>query len=183
MDITWEHSGITCTLYFAEWKAFAWAIDQQLAINYPCISAALRPLMVHWGQHCRTKEWNSSVSSIKQARTAHRKHLNLKEIILSYLPAKQSSAREMPLSYCIDRGPEPPSFFSSALCYCTAELLSSRRRPSSVRPSSVKPVCSEPVKQINAKFGGKVPFYHIPRPFFFRNFAFFIFFTIYFRFR
>ncbi len=34
------------------------------------------------------------------------------------------------------------SLFSSALCYCTAELLSSRGRP-----SSVKAVFSEPVKQ------------------------------------
>ncbi len=67
-------------------------------------------------------------------------------------------------------------FFSSALCYCTAELLSSRGRPSSVvrpsvrpsvvRPSSVKPVFSELVMQINAIFGRKVPFHHISRPFF-----------------
>ncbi len=55
-------------------------------------------------------------------------------------------------------------FLSSALCYCTmctAELLSSRGRPSSVRhlvrPSSVKPVFSEPIKQINTKFGGNTP--------------------------
>ena len=50
--------------------------------------------------------------------------------------------------------------FSSALCYWTAELLSSRGHP-----SSVKPIFSEPVKPINAKFGGKVPFHHISRPF------------------
>ncbi len=37
----------------------------------------------------------------------------------------------------------------------------------SVCPSSVKPVFSEPVMQINAKFGGKVPFHHICRLFFF----------------
>ena len=43
--------------------------------------------------------------------------------------------------------------FSFALCYCTAELLSSRGRPSSFRKSSVFTVFSEPVKQINAKFG------------------------------
>ncbi len=82
-------------------------------------------------------------------------------------------------------------FFSSALCYCTAELLSSRRRPSSVRlsvrPSSVTPVFSEPVRHINAKFGGKVPFHHISRPFlfvclllFFQNFACFFFFLFWF---
>ena len=36
--------------------------------------------------------------------------------------------------------------FSSALCYCTAELLSSRGRPSSVvvRPSSVRPSVRRP---------------------------------------
>ncbi len=54
--------------------------------------------------------------------------------------------------------------FSSALCYCTAELLSSRGRPSSAVRPSVKTVFSEPVKHINAKFGGKVPFHHISRP-------------------
>ncbi len=50
------------------------------------------------------------------------------------------------------------------------------RRPSVRRPS-VKLIFSEPVKQINAKFGGKVPFHHISRPFFFvsQNFAIFIF--------
>ena len=40
------------------------------------------------------------------------------------------------------------SIFSSALCYCTAELLVTRAsvvRPS--RPSSVKPVFSEPIRQ------------------------------------
>ena len=50
-------------------------------------------------------------------------------------------------------------------------------RPPVVRPS-IKPVFSEPVKHINANFGGKVPFHHISRPFFFfffQNFAFLIF--------
>ncbi len=42
--------------------------------------------------------------------------------------------------------------FSSALCYWTAELLSSCGHPSVVCPS-VKPVFSETVKRINAKFG------------------------------
>ncbi len=45
--------------------------------------------------------------------------------------------------------------------YCTAELLSSRGCPS----PSIIPVFSEPVKQINAKFSGKVPFHHASRPF------------------
>ncbi len=40
---------------------------------------------------------------------------------------------------------------SSALCYCTAELLSSRGRPSVRRPS-VDIVCSETVKWIDTKF-------------------------------
>ncbi len=64
------------------------------------------------------------------------------------------------------------TIFSSALCYCTAELLSSCGRP-----SSVKAVFSEPVMQINAKFGEKVPFHHISSPFFFfvfQNFGFLI---------
>ena len=73
--------------------------------------------------------------------------------------------------------------FSSALCYCTAELLSSRRPPSSVRRPSVKPVFSEPVKHINAKFGGKVPFHHISRPYMcildIQNLAFLIFYDFY----
>ncbi len=51
--------------------------------------------------------------------------------------------------------------FSSALCHCTAELLSPRGRASVVRPSSVKPDFSEPVSQIYAKFGGNVYFHHI----------------------
>ncbi len=77
--------------------------------------------------------------------------------------------------------------FSSALCYCTAELLLSRGRPSSVgrpsarRPSSVKPVFSEAVMQINAKFGGKVPFLLISRRFFcFSKFCIFDFLRIFF---
>ncbi len=56
-------------------------------------------------------------------------------------------------------------FFSSALCYCTAELLSSRRRPSFVRPS-VDIVFSETVKWIDTKFYWQVPIHHISRPFF-----------------
>ena len=73
-------------------------------------------------------------------------------------------------------------FISSALCYCTTELLSSRGRPSSVRPPIRKTSFSEPVKQINAKFGGEVPFHHISRPFFFFFFPKFscIFYFIYF---
>ena len=62
--------------------------------------------------------------------------------------------------------------FSSALCYCTAELLSSRGRP------SVTPVFSETIKQINAKFGEIIPVQLIyPRPplFFFFFFFFFSF--------
>ena len=58
---------------------------------------------------------------------------------------------------------------SSALCYCTAALLSSCRCP-----SSVKHVFSEPIKQINATFGEKVPFHHISKQYFvvIQNFAF-----------
>ena len=64
--------------------------------------------------------------------------------------------------------------FSSALCYCTAELLSSHGRP-----SSVKPIFSENVKQINAKFGGKD---HISRQLFcFSKYRiFFIFYDFFF---
>ncbi len=50
---------------------------------------------------------------------------------------------------------------SSALCYCTSLGYSS-----SARLPSVKPVISEPAKESNAKFGGKVPFHHISRPFY-----------------
>ncbi len=68
------------------------------------------------------------------------------------------------------------SFFSSALCYCTAELLSSRGRPSSVvrrRPSvrrpSVDSFFSDTAEWIiKAKFLGQVPIHHISRPFFFK---------------
>ena len=67
------------------------------------------------------------------------------------------------------------AIFSSALCYWTAELLSSVVRP------SVNPFFSETVKQINAKFDGKVPFHHISRLFFFffQNFAFLIFYDFF----
>ena len=61
--------------------------------------------------------------------------------------------------------------FSSALCYCTAELLLSCRHPLSVRPLSVKTVFSEPVKHSNAKFGGNVPFHRIFKIFGFYFFA------------
>ncbi len=68
----------------------------------------------------------------------------------------------------------------SSLCYCTAELLLSRGRPSSVVRPSVKPIFSEPVGHINAKFGGKVPLHHISRPFFyFSKFCIFDFLRIF----
>ena len=57
--------------------------------------------------------------------------------------------------------------FSSAVCYCTTELLSSRRR-NSVCPSSIKRVFSETIKRINARFCEKVTIHHISRPFFLR---------------
>ena len=71
--------------------------------------------------------------------------------------------------------------FSSALCYWTAEPLSSLGRLSSVCPSSVlpsvKPVFSQTVKPINATFLGKLPVYRISKHFFvFQNFLFFYFF-------
>ncbi len=59
--------------------------------------------------------------------------------------------------------------FLALLC-ATAEQSYCRhagvRHPSSVvRRPSVKPVFSEPFKQINAKFGEKMPIHHISRPF------------------
>ncbi len=51
----------------------------------------------------------------------------------------------------------------------------------SVRPF-IKNVFSELIKQINAKFGGKVPFHHISRPFlclFFKNLVFLIFYDFF----
>ncbi len=65
-------------------------------------------------------------------------------------------------------------FFSSTLCYCTAELLSSRGRP------SVDILFSETVKWIDTKFYWQVYLHHISKPFvlFFKilNFWFFTFF-------
>ncbi len=52
-------------------------------------------------------------------------------------------------------------------------------RLSVVRSLSVKPVFSELIKQINATFGGSVPFHHISMPFFFQNFAFLIFYDFF----
>ncbi len=71
--------------------------------------------------------------------------------------------------------------FSSALCYCTAELLSSRGRPSSVRPSPVDIFFSDTTESINAKFWGQVPIHHISRRFFlfFKNFKFLIFYNFF----
>ncbi len=57
--------------------------------------------------------------------------------------------------------------FSSALRCATDVMQASVVRPSVVCRPSVKLIFSEPVKQINAKFSGKVPFHHISRPFFF----------------
>ncbi len=54
------------------------------------------------------------------------------------------------------------------------------RSPSVVRRPSIKPIFSEPVKHIKAKFGRKVPFDHISRPFFcFSKFCIFDFLRIF----
>ncbi len=66
--------------------------------------------------------------------------------------------------------------FSSA---CATTQQSDCRHVGIRRPSIVKPIFSEPVKQINAKFGGKVPLtISIPVIFFFefKAFDFYIFF-------
>ncbi len=47
--------------------------------------------------------------------------------------------------------------FSSALCYCKTELLSSRGRPS--------PGFSETVKRLNAKISEKLPVHHMSKHF------------------
>ncbi len=60
-----------------------------------------------------------------------------------------------------------PRFLALLDCVSRANAVA---RASIVRPSvrrpSVKPVFSETVKQINAKFCGKVAIHHISRPFF-----------------
>ncbi len=68
------------------------------------------------------------------------------------------------------------------LCYYTAELLSSCRRPSSIHPSVVCRTHFLRTCQAGVKFGGKVPFHHISRPFFFffKNFAFLIIYFFFF---
>ena len=63
--------------------------------------------------------------------------------------------------------------FSSTLCYCTAELLSSRGRPSSVeRPSSVKPVSQNPPSILMPDLVESYLFTISPDHFFFFNFVF-----------
>ena len=75
---------------------------------------------------------------------------------------------------------EKMEFFGSALCYCTAEQLSSR----GVRCTSIKPIFSEPVKQINVKFGERHLFNFSPDIFFFKILHFWYFFYDFlFRFR
>ncbi len=80
-------------------------------------------------------------------------------------------------------------FNSAFLCYCKAELLSSRGRPSSIVrpcPSSVNPVFFQnSSSRLMPKFGGKVPFHNISKPFFFQilHFWFFTIFFFFFRFR
>ena len=64
---------------------------------------------------------------------------------------------------------------SSALCYCTTELLSSRHAGVRRLSSSVDIVFSDTTEWFNAKFWGQVPIHHISRPFFFQNFKFLIF--------
>ena len=73
-------------------------------------------------------------------------------------------------SYC--------TVLSSALCYCTAELLSSRCRHASVRPSFVDIVFSDTTEWINAKFWGQVPIHHISRPFFPQNYIYIYFYFL-----
>ncbi len=76
----------------------------------------------------------------------------------------------------------PSILVVSFLALLCATAQQSYCRHAGVRRPSVKPVFSEPVKHINAKFGGKVPFDHISRPFFFQNFAFCIFLRFFFSF-
>ncbi len=75
-------------------------------------------------------------------------------------------------------------WFLALLC---ATAQQSYCRHAGVRRPSVKPVFSEPVRYINAKFVGKVPFHHISRPFFFlfcfSKFCIFDFLRFFFRFR
>ncbi len=98
--------------------------------------------------------------------------------------------RNLPMSYhsCScqagRQGPWTSGLPFLALLCATAQQSYCRHagvRPSVRRPS-VKPVFSEPVMQINAIFGGKVPFLHISRTFFFfffQNFAFLIFYDFF----
>ncbi len=80
-----------------------------------------------------------------------------------------------------DKAHGPRVIFSSALCYCTAELLSWRGRSASIgRPTVVSPsvdiVFSETVKLIDTKFYWQVPIYHISRTCFcFLKFTIFFF--------
>ncbi len=99
------------------------------------------------------------------------------------LVTRTCPARLLRVQWRVEEGIKASSFVFLALLCATAQQSYCRhagvRRPSSVvRPSSVKPVFSEPVKQINAKFGGKVPFHHISRPLFcsFSKFVIFDFF-------
>ncbi len=64
---------------------------------------------------------------------------------------------------------------SSALCYCTAELLLWRGRPSSLvlRRPSVELVFSDTAKRMNVILGGNVPIHDIFIPFFFSKFKIF----------
>ncbi len=74
--------------------------------------------------------------------------------------------------------------FFSALCYCTAELLSWCRHPSSyVHRPCIDIVFSDTIKSINSKFWGKVFIHHISRRFlfcFFKILIFYIFLWIFF---
>ncbi len=93
-----------------------------------------------------------------------RKHIN--DLVTVNIRYHRVLLMRVPEQKTEDQSKVTKFFITSASFYCTAELLLSRGRLSSVVRPSIKPIFIETVMRINTKFGGKLPAQNISRPFF-----------------
>ncbi len=106
-------------------------------ISFLIIMVVLRYRVVKQRDHCSYVQWNLSLKTTVQSM--HRAEQHCGPTVWTFTHNRNTVSSSIPfmLKWNRVRGirQSGPSIFSSALCYCTAELLSSRGRPSVVRPS------------------------------------------------